>query len=118
MFLYGREIGLAVTVGASVKLAKLCPGKDIKRLGELLDGDLVDTIESLMQMAVIMSEAYEQRKAHQEDGYEPNPVTIDELESLDMDEIGELFTAVTEAVTRDRKQEVLVKPSKASKKNT
>ena len=117
MFLYGREIGLAVTVGASVKLARLCPDNDLQRLSELLDGSLADTIENLMKMAVIMSEAYERRRAFEEEGYAPNPITMAELETLEMDEIGELFTLVTEAIIRDRKQEIQTKPAKGAKKN-
>lgn len=119
MFLYGREIGLAVTVGASVKLAKLCPGKDLNRIGELLQGSQADTLESLMGIACVLSEAYEVRKAHQEPGHKANPLTMEELESLDMDEISELFDLVTETLVGDRETQVNAKPAaqKGSKKN-
>lgn len=117
MFIYGREIGLAVTVGASIKLARLCPDNDLKKIETLLSGNLPDVMENVMQMAVIMSEAYEVKQAHSSADYDPNPVTMEELETLDMDELGELMQEVLNAMARDRAQQINAKPAKGAKKN-
>ena len=118
MFIFGREVGLAVTVGASIKLARLCPDNDLTKIDSLLKGGLTDTLENVMKMAVIMSEAYELKQAHILPDYEPNPLTEEELEALDMSELGELMAEVRSAMARDGAQQINTKPAKGSKKNS
>lgn len=117
MFIYGREVGFAATVGASIKLARLCPGNDLTKIDSLLKGDMAYTLENVIKMAIIMNEAYEIKKAHREPGYTPKPVTEEELMTLDMEQIGTLSAEVLEAMDRDRAQQINTKPAKGSKKN-
>ena len=60
MQVYGREVGFRFTVGASAKIADLCPDGDIERLGELLDGSYGQVSRDTAAIVVALSEGYEQ----------------------------------------------------------
>ena len=115
MFIFGREIGLAVTTGSYVQLSNLCPDRDLSKIGQLLAGD--DAMDNTFKMAVIMSQAYESRKARQEPGYKPAPLTSEELYDIEFTEYLQLVDEVSTAIVEGLKTHVNNKPAKGSKKN-
>ena len=79
MELNGREIGFRRSVLATTKIADVCPGKDISKLGDLLGSDIVTALDTAITFVTALSEAYELHRKREEPGYKPNPVTREEL---------------------------------------
>lgn len=59
MKIHGKEIGFALTIGASVEIAKMCPNGDIRKIGELLDGnDYTKTVEVSTKLIKLMNDGF------------------------------------------------------------
>lgn len=110
----GREINFKRTVAANCKIADLCPDMDIKNADKLFAGKYQDSQLTAAKVIAILNEGYEQNKKFSEPGYEPNPISVDELLSLDDDLFGELFTEAMEAYAGE-KATVEVEPEKGKK---
>ena len=82
MQVYGREVGFRFTVGASAKIADLCPDGDIERLGELLDGSYGQVSRDTAAIVVALSEGYEQAQRFENPAYKPRPLSVEEIMSL------------------------------------
>ena len=79
MQIHGREIGFRRSVLATCRIAEICPGKDLNKLGDLLGGDIVTALETAVTFVCALNEAYEQHRKLEEPGYIPNPLTKEEL---------------------------------------
>lgn len=112
MKIYGREAGFRFTVGASAKIADLCPDGDITRLGEVLEGQYGQVTRDTAAIMAALSEGYEQARSFEVPGHEPNPLTVDELFSLRPSEFNALQQAALAAWTEDSKPTVEVEPEK------
>lgn len=117
MKIHGRDIGLRFTCGASSRVASLCPENDISRLGELFgEGkDIVKMMEIIMALVEALNEGYELNRKYEEPGYEPNPITREELETLDMTQLMGLQDELIQVMTGDSKGEIEVEPPKGKK---
>lgn len=112
MEIYGKERGFSLTVRAASKVARLCPGGDLGRMGEVLNGkNFADNLDVISKFIQYMSEGYEERK-HFETGAEPDPLTLDEIQSLTMDELTQLQQAAFSAFAGDAKPSVETESSK------
>ena len=112
MEIYGKERGFSLPVKAAADIARLCPGGDLKKLGEILNGDnFAVNLDVISKFIVAMSAAYEERK-HFETGEEPNPLTLEEVQSLTMDELKNVQQAAFEAFNGDAKPTVEAEPLK------
>ena len=109
-----RDIKFERTVWADRQLTKLCPNNDINKLGDLLTSNDFDAqIIAIEKMIVIMNEAHE-RKAHfLDNSYQPNPITIEELENMTTEELMELSNLAFADFLEDGKTEVVTEPKKA-----
>lgn len=107
MIINGREIGFAFTVGATLKVAQLCPDNDLGRIAEVLENDnYIKNVETMKRFITALSEEYEDLKAAEDAAYQPRPLTGRELNRLSPAEFGELRTAALQAMVRDRQTEV------------
>ena len=116
MIVHGREIGFKPTVEAVCQLGEVCPNKSVANIGSLFT-NVEGTTESLTLMAyfvVCLNSGYEKAKAFEEDGYKPNPLTMDEVMNLEADVLNELFAEATASYLAD-KQTVEVEPEKPKK---
>ncbi len=121
MNINGEEIGFALTVGASVQIAKICPGNDIKRLTELLNKNKDDYIETVEIMNTIMKcmnggfVAGEKLK-----GNDAVRLTDEMLETLTTDEYQEMQKEALRLFKKDGKGEVNAEriPEKGKKEKT
>lgn len=96
MEINGREIGFRRSVYATCKIAEVCPGHDLGKLGEMLGGDIVTALETAVTFVCALNEAYEQHRKLETPGYTPNPLTKEEL----LDETEDtLMALVMEAVS-------------------
>lgn len=58
MVIHGKEIGFALTVGASVNIAKLCPNNDISRIDEVIGSDYVSVVETTSKLMRWLNDGY------------------------------------------------------------
>lgn len=112
MQVHGREVGFRFTVGASAKISDLCPDGDISRLGEVLEGQYGGVARDTAAIIAALSEGYEQAQAYEVPGYEPRPLTVDEVMTLRMGEFAALQQAALAAWSEDSKPTVEVEPEK------
>lgn len=112
MQIYGREVGFRFTVGASAKISDLCPDGDITRLGEVLEGQYGKVARDSASIIAVLSEGYEEACAFEIPGYKPQPLTVEEVLTLRMDEFAQLQQAALTAWMEDSKPTVEVEPEK------
>ena len=112
MEIYGKERGFSLTVRAASNVARLCPGGDLSKMGEILNGkNFAQNLDVISKFIVYMSEGYEERK-HFETGEDLDPMTLEEVQSLTMDELTKLQQAAFSAFAGDAKPSVETEPSK------
>ena len=113
MIIHGREIGLRLTLGAALEIAKLTPHGSIDEIGEVLGaGSFAEQLDLIMRFVAAMSNGYEAARAFEEPGYAKRPLTYEELQTLDMSELRTLQHAAFAAFSQDTKTEVEVEESK------
>ena len=108
-----RELHFERTVWADRQLARLCPGNNIQRLGDVVDIEDFDAqMGGIISIIRIMNEAYE-RKAHFLDSsHEIDVITVEELENLTEDELMELCNLAFEKFGIDGQTTVEAEPEK------
>lgn len=112
MQVHGREVGFRFTVGASAKISDLCPDGDISRLGEVLEGGYGKVARDSAAIIAALSEGHEQARSFEEPGYKPQPLTVEEVMTLRMNEFSRLQQAALAAWMEDSKTTVEVEPEK------
>lgn len=119
MIIHGRTYHFLLTVGTTKALAKLCPENNIANIGLIFEGKDTDKmIDTIAALAAIMSEGYEMRRKYTEHGYEPHPLTKDEVLTLTIQELEELQNEVMDEIGVGMKTDVEAEPEKIKgKKN-
>lgn len=107
MLLHGREVDFKMTVMAAGQIAKLCPKGQIKNLPKVLSGDIgdYDRILNTAKIMVIMNEGFENAKKFEDPSYKANPITLDEVLSLEADEFTALQSLVMQRFKGNREVE-------------
>ena len=117
MVIHGKERNFLLTVGASAEIAELCPDGDITRLGELLtQNNSGKQLRSIAKVIAALSRGYESSRKYEEPGYEPSPLTADEILTLTMEELTQLRDEAFDKFVQDSKPTVEVEPSKKNSK--
>ena len=107
------ELNFARTVWADRQLAKLCPGNNIQRMGEILGTDDFDRqLDAIMKMIIIMNEAYERRAHFEDPTHEINVVSEEYLENLTEEELMKLSNEAFAQFGIDGEVTVEAEPSK------
>lgn len=112
MKIHGREVGFLLTVGASAEIAKLCPKNDISRLGELFGDDYVASIDVVSKIVVALNKGHEMAKSFETQGYQPRPLTHEELMTLTTPQLMELQREAMAAFKTDSETTVEVEAPK------
>lgn len=102
MKVYGREINFLRSVEATIKIADLCPDKDIENVDKLFDGTYQVSQTTAAEFMAIMSEGFENRKLFEEPGYQPRPLGEKEALSLSTEEFNELFGEAVKAYAGEK----------------
>lgn len=97
MFIHGREVKFLRTVGATCKIADICPGQEIKNIGELFDGNTTNKYENWSKIIVYLSEGYEQAQKFDDPSYVPNPLTMEEMMAITQPEFDQLVVEASSA---------------------
>ncbi len=85
MEINGREIKFLRTVKATAEIAKLCPDKDISKLGVLFAKDFPTSVEVGAKIIHFLNEGYEMNKHFADRSYKPQPLEEEEILCLDND---------------------------------
>ncbi len=110
MNINGKEYGFKLTVGASVQIAKLCPGGDLSKIGTAIGNGYGEQAEAMAAMIVALnngycaSEAFEGRKAPR--------LTLEDVLSLSLSDFAELSVEAIKAFQRDVNGEIEVESEK------
>ena len=111
-----REINFARTMWANIQLAKLCPGNDIGRLEEIMNtNDFVKQMDTAINIILILKESYDRRAKYEDKTYEAEPLTREELEMLNEEELLDLLNKAFETFGVDGETTVETEPVKKGK---
>lgn len=118
MIIHGREYHFLLTVGTTRAIAKLCPENNIANIGLIFEGKDTDKmIDTIAELSAAMSAGYEARQKFLVDGYEPHPLTKEEVLTLTIQELEEVQNEVMNEIGAGMKTEIETEPDKKRKKN-
>lgn len=107
------------TVFADIKLAKICPGNNIKRIGELLtDDDTEKQFNSMMEIILIMNQAFIEKAKILEPGVEYKQITKADLIHLDEETFSKVTLIAMGKFESDGEVSVLAEPKKEEAEET
>lgn len=113
MIIHGREVGFRRTVSATINLAKLCPDGKLENISGLFQKeDAAGEIEQIAKIIVVLNKADEDAKCFDDPAYRKNPLTLEEVLALDMDEFKEVQAEAIAAFVKDGKTTVGLKDAK------
>lgn len=102
MIINGKERKFLRTTGATIEVAKMCPGEDLSKIEALFNaGSTAKIYENIMNMAVIFNEGYEGREALM-NGTVADPLKKEELMMLTDEEFSRLQEEVLNAWTSEK----------------
>ncbi len=113
------KYGFERTVWANMELAKLCPGKNIQRIDDMLaSSDTEEQFDTMINIIQIMNKAYIRKYSKLEPDKEYNAVTREELLDLDEEELANLALLAMGKFYEDGKVTVLAEPKKEAAEET
>lgn len=99
MVIHGRERHFLLTVGASAEISEYCPDGDLSRLGEVFDQPYGKQMRAVAKIVAVLSRGYENAQKFADNGYNPCPMTVEEILSLDTATYQELTKEAMSAFT-------------------
>lgn len=115
MRIRGKERGFELNVQSHGEIEELCEGKDFANFGKLFGGTQGENVRMDMQVAVIMNRGFEDHKAFEHPGYEPDYLTMEDMKFLTMKQIQELEAELLRAVTEDDRTTIEAEEPKPEK---
>lgn len=115
MQIFGREYGMLFTIGASQKIAKICPDGDLKRIEEVFTGFNENSIDAICTFISAMSEGYERRMHLEDPTHEISPISAEDLHLLTMEELQALLGEVFAKMGEDATTAIQTVPEKKAK---
>lgn len=120
MIINGREVGFRYTVAAAKEMRRLVPDGNYAKFVESLQADDLDAIITIQELAIVFSEGYEKAKAFEAhqlgQTYEMHPLTMEELDVLDIEIFQELVGELGDTIQRDSVTTVRTEVPKGTKK--
>lgn len=118
MNIHGRDYHFLLTVGTTRAISKLCPENNIANIGLIFEGKDTDKmIDTIAELSAAMSEGYEMRRKFIEHGYEPHPITKEEIYTLTIQELEDLQKEIMNEIGAGMETEIEAEPDKKGKKN-
>ena len=113
MKIFGNQYDFALTVGASAKIAEMCPDGDLSRIGEVLSGNnFSETAKNGAEIVVAMASAADAVKRFEGAPAEHPALTVEMLFALSQADFMAAMTEAMSAFGRDSKPTIEVEPSK------
>ena len=105
------------TVWADIQLAKLCPGKDLKKMDQLLSSDDSEKMfNSMMDVIEIMNKAFIRKAKRIEPEIEYKAITREELLDLDEQILSKLCLLALGQFEEDGEVSIVTEPKKGKAK--
>lgn len=101
MLVFGKERKFRLTVGAAIEIANLCPDKDLRKIGELLEKPFSEATDTIVKMIAAMSAGHESYMQYMDPGYAPTPLTEQEIMILHAKQLAELRKEALAAFSKD-----------------
>ena len=118
MNIHGRDYHFLLTVGTTRAISKLCPENNIANIGMIFEGKDTDKmIDTIAELSAAMSEGYENRQIFLVSGYEPHPITKEEIYTLTIQELEDLQKEIMNEIGAGMETEIEAEPDKKGKKN-
>lgn len=119
MIIHGKEYHFLLTVGTTRAISRLCPDNNIANIGLIFEGKSTDKmIDTIAELSAAMSEGYEAQQKYLIEGYEPHPITKEEILTLTIQELENLQKEVMEEIGAGMQTEIEAEPEKIKgKKN-
>ena len=111
MEVFGKERHFLLTVGAATEIASFCPDGDLSRIGELMAESYDKSMVYVSKIIVALNKGYEQRQKF-ETGECSEPLTIEMVMALDMQDIALLRREALSAFSRDSKTTIKTQSKK------
>ena len=100
-------------IWADKRLAKLCPGNDVNKLTTLLNNpDFTKTMDSIMDIIIILNEAYEQHEHFKDSSHEIDVVTREDLQWCTEAELIDLCSKAMGDFKKDSETTINAEPKK------
>jgi hypothetical protein len=113
MKIFGNQYDFALTVGASAKIAEMCPDGDLSRIGEVLSGNnFSETAKNGAEIVVAMASAADDVKRFEGVSVNRPALTVEMLFALSQADFMAAMTEAMSAFGRDSKPTIEVEPSK------
>lgn len=112
MEIYGRQYEFKLTVGAACEIAEHCPGGELQRFQELIQGPMASAMEGRTVFICALSRGAEEARAFAEPGYKPEPLTPALVRSLPIEIFNLALTEASEAFLAGLQTAVGVAPAK------
>ena len=117
MNINGRELHFAFTVGAKKEFDRLIAAHGGQNLHDLVTGTPEAQEAGTLGTVLILSRWGEKLHAAEEPGYEPRPLTEEELDLVPLNVHASLYNEALAAMVRDSRREVEAEaPQQAQKK--
>lgn len=114
MNIHGKNIQFAMTVGASLEIAKLCPDGDLQRVAELFGSDnYIKTVETSIKLMKVMNDAFV--GIEKLNGREADVLTEEELLLLTPAELADATQELLKAFMSDTKGEMDIESKNVKK---
>lgn len=119
MLIHGREYHFLLTVGTTKTISRLCPDNNIANVSMIFEGKSTDKmIDTIAELSAAMSEGYEAQQKYLIEGYEPHPISKEEILTLTIQELEELQKEVMNEIGAGMQTEIEAEPEKIKgKKN-
>ena len=116
MKLGNREYGFVFTVGTSIEISKLCPNGDIEKMETVLNhGTFEQRMKLIATMAHSMSKAFENKKHKEDETYQPQPLTVEEIYDFSMTQFNDLVNEIMAVANEDKKPSIETEEIKTKK---
>ena len=118
MIIHGKERLFLLTVQASVDIAEMCPDGDLARIAEVLEGPQAKSLRFIAKFVAAMNRGYENNRKYEEPGYDPDPLTVDEILSMPLSDIMEAENEAMREFRMNAKSEIEVKDQPKKEEGT
>ena len=112
MKIFGEDYGFALTVGASAKIADLCPDGDLTRIAEVLEGSYSKTVNFTASFIEAMAKGFDDARRYAGEEITHKPLTADMVLALPSDVFKEVQDAALASFRGDTETTVEVAPPK------
>lgn len=112
MNIFGQEYEFLLTIGASEKIAGLCPDGDMTRIGEMLDAKTADLFDFFVQFILSMSEGSDENRRFWGKELNHDPLTAEKLRALSFKELKNIQAEAMKKFKEDMATTVEVAPPK------